>query len=400
MRECINSLWPCAMTGAVSCLAGIRGMGIIIHGSSGCYYYPATVLHRELHCTFLIEQDIIFGAADRLRTLIREIRDRYSSVAVVNTCTPAIIGDDITDMPGCEDVLIIDSPGFLGTYENGYRLACESLPVSIDQDRGGINLDGISLLDPFARGNVMEAKRILALSGLPVATVFSSCRLEELGHGARTTVTANPDLAGPWGEPSGCLLGIDRTLETISGLAEPTRAGDSESLRDEAGYAKEQISRSADKYLRRFDPPSVAVFGEFSYAEFACRILEQYLDASITVLGSRNQPGSTQFRVAEASSLDSVRNILFQDPPDLVIGSSFEQTICPQTAFVPFTYPLRGMVRLRARPLIGIQGELGLMEDVLNACMDHAVGRTEPHRKDEPDHRGREKPFSLSPRAD
>ena len=378
MRECINALWPCAMTGAVSCLGGIAGMGVIIHGSSGCYYYPATVLHRELHCTFLIEQDIIFGAADRLRTLIREIRDRYGSLAVVNTCTPAIIGDDITDMPGCEDVIIIDSPGFLGSYEDGYRLACESLPVTIDRDREGVNLDGISLLDPFAQGNVMEAERILSLAGIPVATIFSSCSLEDLGHTSRHTVSTNQDLSSPWGEPAGSLLGIDQTLQTVSGLREMSGGEYPETLRNEAEGAEERISRAADRFLRRFDPPSAAIFGEFSYAEYACRVLEKYLDAPITVLGSRNRPGTTHFRVAEASSLSAVRDLLSRDPPELIIGSSFEQTVCPGAAFVPFTYPLRGMVRLRDRPLIGIQGELGLMEDVLNACMDQAV-RTELH---------------------
>ncbi|NYT06996.1 MAG: oxidoreductase [Methanomicrobiales archaeon] len=383
MRECINALWPCAMTGAVSCLAGIRGMGTIIHGSSGCYFYPATVLHRDLHCTFLIEQDIIFGAADRLRTVISEIRGRYGSLAVVNTCTPAIIGDDITDMPGCEGVLVIDSPGFMGTYEDGYRLACESLPVTTACDRSGVNLDGISILDPFGRGNVMEAERILAIAGIPVAAVFSSCRLEDLGKAAVPTLSANPDLSGPWGEPAGSLLGIDKTLQAIAAVPDPAGDADFQALWDEAESAKERISRAADKFLRRFDPPSVAVFGQFSYAEHACRILSRYLDASITVLGSRNRLLPTTFRAAGASSLDSVRDLLSRDPPDLVIGSSFEQMISPDTAFVPFTYPLRGMVRLRDRPLIGIQGELGLMEDILNACMDQAVGRGEADRPGE-----------------
>ena len=366
------------MTGAVSCLSGIAGMGVIIHGSSGCYYYPATVLHCEIHCTFLIEQDIIFGAADRLRTLIREITDRYGSLAVVNTCTPAIIGDDITDMPGCEDVIIIDSPGFLGSYESGYRLACESLPVTIDRDHAGVNLDGISLLDPFAQGNVLEAERILSLAGIPVAAVFSSCRLEDLGHTAPHTISTNPDLSSPWGEPGGSLLGIEMTLQTVSGITEMLDGEFPEALRAEAERAEERISRAADRFLRRFDPPSAAIFGQFSYAEYACRVLEKYLDATIIVLGSRNQPGTTHFRVAEASSLSSAGDLLSRDPPDLIIGSSFEQRICPGAAFVPFTYPLRGRVQLRDRPLIGIQGELGLMEDVLNACMD-MVARTELH---------------------
>jgi len=87
MPECRNALWPCAMTGAVTCFAGIRGIGTIIHGPSGCYFFPATILHRELHCTFLIEEDIIFGAEERLLDLVRTLQDRYGVVAVVNTCT-------------------------------------------------------------------------------------------------------------------------------------------------------------------------------------------------------------------------------------------------------------------------------------------------------------------------
>jgi nitrogenase molybdenum-iron protein alpha/beta subunit len=362
------------MFGAVSCLAGIEDMGVIIHGSSGCYYYPATVLHRDLHCTFLIEQDIIFGAAERLKTLIGELQGRYTRIAVVNTCTPAIIGEDITELPGCEDVLVIDSPGFLGTYEDGYRLACEALPATIDPGCRGVNLDGISLLDPFAQGNVIEAKRILAMLGVPVASVLASCRLGELGHAASCTISTNPDLASPWGSPAGNLLGIDHTLETVSGISELLNVDYPDALQREAATAVNRITQAADRFLRRFDPPSAAVFGEFSYAEYACRVLEKYLDATVTVLGSRNRAGDTTFKTASATSLDSVRELLARDPPDLVIGSSFEKRLCPETPFVPFTYPLRGAIRLLDRPLIGLQGELGLMEAILNACMDHAVG--------------------------
>ena len=40
MPECGTPLWPCAMTGAAACLAGFEGISVVIHGSSGCYYYP------------------------------------------------------------------------------------------------------------------------------------------------------------------------------------------------------------------------------------------------------------------------------------------------------------------------------------------------------------------------
>jgi len=63
--------------------------------------------------------------------------------------------------------------------------------------------------------------------------------------------------------------------------------------------------------------------------------------------------------------------MLEHERPDLVLGSSFEQAIFPTAAFVGVTPPLRGAMRLHARPLAGIEGALALMESVLNACMDH-----------------------------
>src|SRR4030042_4584837 len=59
MPECENPLWPCAMTGAAACLAGFDGVTVVIHGSSGCYYYPATLLHAPIQGTFLLENDVI-----------------------------------------------------------------------------------------------------------------------------------------------------------------------------------------------------------------------------------------------------------------------------------------------------------------------------------------------------
>jgi nitrogenase molybdenum-iron protein alpha/beta subunit len=65
------------MTGAASCLAGFDGIGVIIHGPSGCYFYPATILHRPLYCSFLISDDIVCGTADRLHELISSLSGQY-----------------------------------------------------------------------------------------------------------------------------------------------------------------------------------------------------------------------------------------------------------------------------------------------------------------------------------
>jgi nitrogenase molybdenum-iron protein alpha/beta subunit len=370
VRDCSASLWPCAMTGAVSCLAGIDGIGIIIHGASGCYFYPATILHKEIHCTFLIEEDIIFGAGERLRELVSRLAPRYEMIAVVHTCTPAIIGEEMGDIEGDPAVITIDTPGFMGNYEEGFLAACRSLPVQEDLYNPGVNIDGLSPLDPFYAGNRHEALRLLSLSGIHEAVLLSACSSRSLAHIPPITITTNPDLHAGFGDLKGSFLGIKETVRTVSALENSSRQLSAERVMHEAGAAEEEITRACDKYLRRHDPPSVAIFGGSAYACFAANLLESVLDASLTCIGSRNPAGHHCSRISDASTLAQVQYLIEQDPPDMVLGSSFERTLASRAAFVPFTFPVRGMVRLRARPLIGIQGTLGLIEDVLNTSLD------------------------------
>jgi nitrogenase molybdenum-iron protein alpha/beta subunit len=382
MRECSAALWPCAMTGAVSCLAGIDGIGVIIHGASGCYFYPATILHREIHCTFLVEEDIIFGAGERLRELVSRLVDKYKIIAVVNTCTPAIIGEELEDMEGDPAIITIDTPGFMGTYEMGFLSACRALPVRHDSCNTGITIDGLSPLDPFYAGNRLEAMRLLVLGGFREAVLLSACPLNSLSHIPVFTITTNPDLQAGFGDLKGTFLGIDETVKAFSSIQDLSGEVSVNPVEREAEAAQDEITRVCDKYLQRYDPPSIAIFGGSAYACFAAGLLEAVLDASITCIGSRNHAGPSCNGIDEASTLAQIQELINHDPPDLILGSSFERTLAPSAAFVPFTFPIRGMIRLRARPLAGIQGTLGLIEDVLNANLDRKAGKHHRQRLD------------------
>jgi nitrogenase molybdenum-iron protein alpha/beta subunit len=172
------------------------------------------------------------------------------------------------------------------------------------------------------------------------------------------------------GDLKGTLLGIDQTVRALSALGDTSQKFSIDQVEREALAAKEEMARVCDKYLQRHDPPSVGIFGGTAYACFAARLLEEVLDASITCIGSRNPASLPSSRLCEGTTLDQVRDLIGKDRPDLILGSSFEHSLAPGTAYVPFTFPVRGMVRLRARPLVGIQGTLGLIEDVLNALLD------------------------------
>jgi len=104
-------------------------------------------------------------------------------------------------------------------------------------------------------------------------------------------------------------------------------------------------------------------------------MIEEYLDADILVIGSRNTPTIGKFPVELARDYDTVTEILSRDRPELVLGSSFEEYACPGAAFVGVTPPIRGMFRLHSRPLSGIEGAFALFESILNVCMDKAKKR-------------------------
>ena len=372
---CTNPVWPCAMAGAVSCLSGIRDLAVVIHGSSGCYYYPATLMPGELFGTFLQEPEVIFGGDQRLGEVLSTIPPRYRKIAVVTTCVTAITGEDPAGTGTGRDVLVVDSPGFCGGMEEGYRLAMEALSPSVDPETPGVNLDGLHPADPFSRGNQREAERLLDLAGATPATIFTDTTLDRLHRAAPVSLSVNPDLAGGAGQRIGSLLGLRNVRESFEALGEISPETDPDPVLREIDQAGERITHVGDKFLRRQDPPSVAIFGMAAPAAAAAEMLTTYLDCRIVAIGSRNKPGLSRFPVTQMTSLEEIRAVLDREQPDLILGSSYERMVHPQSAFVGITLPLRGRIQLRSRPLAGIEGALDLMEQVLNACMDRARGR-------------------------
>jgi nitrogenase molybdenum-iron protein alpha/beta subunit len=364
------------MTGAAACLAGFEGMTVVIHGSSGCYYYPTTLLRAPLHGTFILEHEIIFGSEDRLNEVIGGLSGKGKRIAVITTCVPAILGEDIRSMLEKHDVILVDSPGFSGDVETGYKNALSILTPRVDKDALGVNIDGACLFDPFYSGNVQEIMRLLAMAGIPVGTIFSHDRLEKVQHASPYTIGTNEDFGSGTGKYCGGTLGfrsIEATFKKLGGIFEDA---DIDLVLSEIELQEERMIRACDKYLLRFDPPSVVIFAGFSYALHGAETLERYLDADIRCIGSRNTPGESKYPAEQVTGLDGVRSLLGQYAPDLVMGSSFERSVYEARAFTGITPPLRGTVRLAPTSFAGINGTLFLIEQVLNSCMDQKPGRS------------------------
>ena len=377
MPECAGPLWPCGLTGAAACLSGVKGMGVIVHGSAGCYFYPATTLHTPIHCTSLTDHDLILGTGDALIRTIDSLQGDYSRLAVLCTCTPAIIGEDIRAVideryGDSTRVLVLDAPGFAGEYEAGFLAALSAMRLSPGGGReDSVNIDGLSLMDPFWRGNLQEIQRLTRLAGAECGATLCAGGFSCDSEISSWTIHANPDIPSCLGESLGTMLGLSGMRKAV--LAFEDRFGRNGGVLSEFVLpdAEERIISACDKYQRRFDPPVAALFGQSASMQAVAAMLSEYLCAEIACIGSRNTPSHGRFPVEMARDYATVSEMLEHERPDLVLGSSFEQAIFPTAAFVGVTPPLRGAMRLHARPLAGIEGALALMESVLNACMDH-----------------------------
>jgi nitrogenase molybdenum-iron protein alpha/beta subunit len=233
-----------------------------------------------------------------------------------------------------------------------------------------VNIDGISLSDPFFKGNIQEITRLLAMASVPVGTVFSCDRLEQVWHAPPFTIGTNDDFRSGMGTCLGSTLGFEAIRMTFRDLAGKFDGADIDPVLQEADEQEERVIHACDKYLRRYDPPAVAIFAGASYALFAARALEMYLDASVLFVGTRNKPPDSCYPIEQVTELVGVRTHIRRCAPDLVIGSSFERSFSDDRAFVGIIPPLRGKVRLAHKPVAGIGGTLHLIEDVLNACRD------------------------------
>lgn len=375
MQGCLNPVWPCALTGAVTALSGFNGIAVVIHGSSGCYFYPATLLHNDLHSTFLVEQEVIFGTGERLVDLVADLSCNYEKVAVVNSCVPSVLGEDISGILSEFDIILVDTPGFAGDFESGYHGAIKNLPVIPEEATDRVNIEGINLIDPFARGNEQEAKRLLHQLNITPGTIFCHDSYDSLCRTGCFSVSVNPDLSTGHGHDMGSLLGLPSIRKTVNRLADNLPGADVSRIEKEITNTEERITRASDKFLKRYDPPLVAIFSTFHYTRFAAAVLRHYLDADIVFCGTRNEPPGNSENIHKVTSLAEIELAIHKHAPDLVLGSGFERSVAGKCAFMGITPPVRGQFRLSSRPLAGTEGELSFMEEVLNTCMDRQERR-------------------------
>ena len=177
----------CRLFGTIKALANIKDSVILVHGPKGCVYHINYILGMRgdktsnVYSTCMDEKDVIFGAAEKLKSAITELDREFDPalIAVLSCCASSIIGEDVEsvvkDVPTNARLLGIDSGGFEGDYRSGYSETLRRLVevlVETPRTRNKLSVNLIGLLR--AGPDLKELKRVLELIGVRVNAVLTA----------------------------------------------------------------------------------------------------------------------------------------------------------------------------------------------------------------------------------
>ena len=252
---------PDGLTGIIFALEGMKNTIVLLNGPMGCRFYHSTtsgyLMQRPLlylpagengervrvdynylndwffrqervPCTYLDGYDYVYSTRDKVREALLFIRENigFDMLAIVNSPGAALIGDNLLEIArdtlGNRRVVMVESPGYSITFEEGYSEACLALLSQVgaflwtDDDQKEtdpknlagktknqkvtdeenmhrktetetlrlaktVNLLGLSIWNRYFEGDVQEITRLFSLCKVEVnAALCADCSLEEL----------------------------------------------------------------------------------------------------------------------------------------------------------------------------------------------------------------------------
>jgi nitrogenase molybdenum-iron protein beta chain len=190
--------YTCAFGGAYLCTLATFGAVPIAHSGPGCVIAQNMGMNfgsglnsagpfgnTSTPCSCLVEENVIFGGEDKLRTLIRTTLEiARGNLFVVSTgCVPSLTGDDVQGVVrefagAAHPVVLVKTAGFLGNSYHGYEQYLLALidQVMVPQPRVPrlVNLFGVvPSQHPFWKGTLAVLKGLLEKIGVQANLLFT-----------------------------------------------------------------------------------------------------------------------------------------------------------------------------------------------------------------------------------
>jgi light-independent protochlorophyllide reductase B subunit len=410
----------CALEGVANVLAGVRGGAILIHSPQGCASTVASAFdqhevdftRRKTACTRLFESDVILGASEKLKDLIRTADKKFETrtIFVVGTCAADIIGEDLEGIcrqiqPEIKARLVsIAAGGFRGNLYDGMDSGLELLLTHIPKAETKVP-NTVNLIAPFASVNptwwadLSWVREVLTEFGVEVRCVLAhETRFEELSKAgeASANIVLSHDAGAsfarkmekshgvPWILSDLPLpVGLENTARWLRALASHFGVAGLADLRIQSGEDRvtSVLRKRALMMIPRYRNARVAVSSDATYAISTLRMLFSELEMIPEVLLLRSgSPHAKALLEKECADLGispkivyaadgyAISQALKEIPVDAVLGSAWERYLAEEAgiriAFDVFSPTNKDLYV--DRPYFGHEGMLWLLEAMGN----------------------------------
>ena len=421
---------PDSLMGAILAIEGIADAVVLLNGPTGCKTFYGWVSDQQypradhispgrflqefyfgqarIPTTYLDEQDYVFGSSEKLARIFASIAaEDYGLIGIVNSPGAALIGDDLEhflrNARPRVPAIAIETPGFsismAAAHQQALMAAIAAIgPPEQPADARCVNLIGLSVYQKHWQGSLAGLRRLLDAMGVRVgAALGAGCSVADI----RTLRTAGcnvvvheeyadalgPRLAELYGVPpvvpgAGAPIGFAATETWVRDVAAALGCDPAPALQ-----LIDDARRCAFRHLNRFHHqtglPKGATFALRAEASTALPLL-QWLHGYLGMVplavrlsdgtdGALARAARTYLETigcAEAWEAD-----LDSEPCDLVFanGPTVAEFIAEGQAAAGVELSLPGTDRIDIVPkaLLGCDGTLFLLEQILNALRDH-----------------------------
>ncbi len=436
----VNPAKACQPLGAILAAIGFAGTLPLVHGSQGCVAYFRSHFARHFKEPFptvsssMTEDAAVFGGLNNLVEALDNATSLYKPdmVAVSTTCMAEVIGDDLFNfigtarekgsVPADFPVPFAHTPSFVGSHLTGYDNMLRGILSYLAEGKKGEQNGRINVVPGFDTyvGDLREIERLLNLMGIdhlilgdhrepmdsPATGDYEmypgGTPLDEAADAinARATIFLQEAASRKtaelvrreWDQIEVTVempIGVRNTDRFITEVARLAGVQVPDALTRERGRLVDAMTDS-HAYLHG---KKVAIAGD---PDHVLGLLGFLLELGVEPVHVLSTNGDASFRSrAEAALAQSpfghrakvwagkdlwhLRSLVFTEPVDLLIGNSYLKYLSREAdiPLVRFGFPIFDRHHLHRFPVIGYEGGLQLLTQIVNTVLDE-LDRTAP----------------------
>jgi nitrogenase molybdenum-iron protein alpha/beta subunit len=426
MSSFSENITPDGFSGAIFAVEGIRDACTVLNGPTGCKFYHSAISNSQFQrdigqnslvyegefyfglsripATYLDGNDYVFSSREKLERLLRLVSKQGNGlIAVINSPGAALIGDDLASFLAetVRDIpwFALETAGFSGNFGAGHQKALmKAIEVLADNSNTrrvekSVNLLGLGIYQKYYDGNYAALKRLLGLAGISVISApgagDSAALLSRVGEAALNVAVypeyslelaeklrndyGTPWLAGEEGPP----LGFDNTSALVRQICSALDADSTPAL-DCINKARSRAYRFLARFTGIMGFPKGALFSIKAEASVAYALtcwLSSYLgmipsSISLTDTGDGFFAGKLKSYLASihhtgaltSPIIETQTHVLFADGNTIAGLRLAGQDFCG----IEINLPSLGYIDITEKSLLGEQGALFLLEQILN----------------------------------